>query len=118
MQEIYSSLYGDNRQLALMGTRALFDRLIMRKVGDCGTFAAGLEALEEQAYISGKNKAVIQSAIDAGHAAAHRDYRPSSQTVNEVMDIVENVIQHDLLEISAENLRKSTPPRAPRKKTK
>jgi len=116
LEEIYSALHADNRQLAMMGARAIIDMFMARKVGDRGNFENGMNTLEANGVISKKNREIITIAIDAGHAAAHRGHRPPSQNVSAVMDIVENMIQHDLLLDSAEILRQTTPQRANRKK--
>ena len=54
----------------------------------------------------------MEAAVDAGHAASHRAHTPSNSELETVMDIVENVIQSDLLEESAKELKKGTPPKA------
>ena len=114
LEEIYLALHADSRRLAKMGARAVIDMFIMNTVGDKGTFAGGMGALESEGYISQKSKEIILAAIEAGHAAAHRGHVPSSKNLSAVIDIIENLIQHDLLSASAESLRKTTPTRKPR----
>jgi hypothetical protein len=111
LDEVYSSLRADNRRLAMMGARAIIDLFILRKVGDLGGFGKGMDALEKEGIIGTKDRLIIEAAIDAGHAAAHRAHCPSPKDVGGVMDIVENVIQHDVLHDSAAALRKATPKR-------
>lgn len=115
LDEIYSSLHAGNRTLAMMGARAVLDTFTARKVGDCGTFKAGLDALVTKNYLAQMNRKVIESAVEAGHAAAHRAYHPPSDVLNAVMDIVENLIQHDVLSQSAKALKRKLP-RRPRRK--
>lgn len=116
LDEIYSSLHAGNRTLAMMGARAVLDTFTTRKVGDCGNFKAGLDALVAKNYLAQMNRKVIESAVEAGHAAAHRAYNPSSDVLNAVMDIVENLIQHDVLSQSAKVLKKKLQRRPRRKK--
>jgi hypothetical protein len=116
--EIYTALQADSRQLAMMGARAVIDLFILRKVGDQGDFAKGMVKLEEDGYIGRLDKDIINAAIDAGHAASHRAHIPSSKELTAVMDIIENLLQHDLLAASAETLRKHTPARTPRAASK
>jgi Domain of unknown function (DUF4145) len=116
IREIYSSLHADNRFLSAMGARAIIDLFIFRKVGDCGSFSQGLKTLVDKGYITVRNKGVIESVVEAGHAASHRAHRPTEEQLNSVMDIVESLIQQDLLEESAEKLKKSIPKRSDRKK--
>lgn len=109
--EVYSCLHADNRRLAMMGARALIDLFILRKVGDLGDFSKGMDALEKEGFISVKDRLVVKAAIEAGHAAAHRGYLPTATDLERVMDIVENIIQHDVLHESAAVLRAATPER-------
>ena len=64
-----------------------------------------------EGFISVKGRLVVKAAIEAGHAAAHRAYRPTATDLERVMDIVENIIQHDVLHESAAALRAATPKR-------
>lgn len=118
LHELYSSLHAGNRTLAMMGARTVLDIFIANKVGDQGNFKNGLDALVKSNYLAQMNRAVIEAAIEAGNAAAHRAYNPPPEQLNAVMDIVENLIQHDVLVASAANLKSKVPgrPRAPKKK--
>lgn len=100
----------------MMGARALLDMVIVEKVGDVGTFAEKLRKLESEEYISGKNRRVLEAALDVGSAAAHRGHAAKKSQVDAVMDIVENLLQAVyVLPDLAEELKKSTPPRPSRK---
>jgi hypothetical protein len=100
----------------MMGARALLDMVIVEKVGDVGTFADKLKKLESEKYISGKNREVLAAALDIGSAAAHRGHAAKNSQIDAVMDIVENLLQavYVLPDMAAE-LKRSTPPRPPRK---
>jgi hypothetical protein len=112
LSEIYNSLDADTRALPLMGARALLDMVMVDKVGDAGSFVGKLKELESQGFISQKNREVLEAALDAGHAAAHRGYVPELADVHSVMDIVENLLQAIyVLDKVAEKLRKITPAR-------
>ena len=112
MTEVYAALEADSRRLAMMGARAAVDIVMQQKVGDIGGFAQKLSELVKQGFISERNKAVLAAALDVGNAAAHRGHEPSSEEVNQVIDIVENLLQADLLESAADNLRQRTPARS------
>lgn len=116
LSEIYSALHADSRSLAMMGLRTLIDLFMSRKLQDSPGFEAGLKALVKENYITTRSRNVIEAAVEAGHAAAHRAHKPTVNQLNAVMDIVENLIQHDLLSESAETLRKTIPARPPRVK--
>jgi len=112
LKEIYTALHADSRSLAMMGTRALLDMLILDKVGDRGTFPQKLDALLAEGLIGKKNRDFLEAALDAGSAASHRGHQPSGTAVNHVMDILENLLQAVyVLETAADELKKTTPPR-------
>jgi hypothetical protein len=110
--EVYAALHNDSRSLALMGARTILDLILVDKVGDVGRFSAKLKKLEEQGFVARQSRTILEAALDAGSAAAHRGYKPTPRQLNQVMDIVENVLQSVyVLEKAAEALRKTTPPR-------
>jgi hypothetical protein len=112
MTEIYSALDADNRRLALMGARTVVDIVLVDKLGDKGTFAEKLEALERQGLVGPRNREFLTAALEAGNAAAHRGFKPSTEDLGHVMDIVENVLQAVyLLEKGATRLKTVTPSR-------
>lgn len=109
--EVYTALHSDSRRLAVMGARTLLDMFITANIGDEGNFKSKLVALEEQGFVSARNRATLEAALDVGHAAAHRGHSPDPAEVNHVIDIVENLYEGRLLEDAAESLRTTTPPR-------
>ncbi len=111
LDEIYVALHADSRRLAMMGARALIDAVIQRCVGDQGDLGAGLKGLVKDGLISQRNKEIIEAAVDVGHASAHRGYRPNSENVNVVIDVVENIIHNELLAEPARALKSTTPAR-------
>lgn len=117
LEEIYNSLDAGTTALPLMGARAVLDKVIVDKVGDVGTFTEKMKKLETQGFISQKNREVLDAALDAGSAAAHRGYAPKLTDAQTVMDIVENVLQSlYVLDKAAAEIKKSTPPRPAVKK--
>jgi len=101
-----------------MGTRTLIDLLIIKKVGDVGTFREKLNALENAGLVSSQNRRVLDAVLDAGNAAAHRGHAPSESEVEAVMDIVENMLQAVyVFPETAKRLRKSTPRRRKKRKS-
>jgi hypothetical protein len=117
MEQTYQALDNDGRALALMGARAAVDMVMTDKVGDAGSFANKLDALEQSGIIGSRNRAVLNAALDAGNAAAHRGYQPSTDDTNAVMDIVENLLQASYhLSSLAGRLKQSTPKRKGRRK--
>jgi hypothetical protein len=115
--EVYTALHADSRRLAMMGARALIDLVILDTVGDVGTFIEKLNKLTAEGYVSKRNRNVLEAALDVGNAASHRGHKPTSEHVQQVMDIVENLLQTRVLEPVAEDLKNATPPKPSRKKS-
>jgi hypothetical protein len=110
--EIYRALDADNRALPMMGARALVDMVMVDKVGDVGEFGTKLKRLREEGFISSKNQEILDIALDAGSAAAHRGFAPKESDVHVVMDIVENLLQSVyVFDKTAREIKKATPRR-------
>jgi hypothetical protein len=114
LREIYSALHANSRSLAMMGARTIVDVYMNDAVGDIGGFAAKLKKLVTDGYLGSQDKEILEAALEAGHAAAHRGHAPSPQNVNHVMDIVENLLQKYALRNAAAKLSKTTPRRLPK----
>ena len=115
--EIYVAIQNDARMIALMGARALLDMLFVEMVGDVGSFAAKLQALERSGWIASSSREVLEAALDAGNAAAHRGHKPLERHLRGVMDIVENLLQsrYHFKKVASE-LREATPSRTRQEK--
>lgn len=110
--EVYVALQNNSRRLALMGTRTVIDMVMLDQVGDRGNFKEKLAFLVEQRVIGSRESEVLNTALDAGSAASHRGYEPSSTDLNAVIDIVENLLQSTYhLQKLARKLKAITPPR-------
>ncbi len=93
LKEIYVALYNDARRLAAMGIRALIEQMMIHKVGDTGSFASNLAKFHSDGFISKKQMEVVETILDAGHAAIHRAFHPSQEDLNVLMDITESVVE-------------------------
>ena len=111
LKEVYAALHADSRRLALMGARALVDMYMTVQLGDIGGFAQKIKQLDDNGLISKPNKAFLEAALEAGHAAAHRGHKPKINEVNQVIDIVENLLQSHVLTKVGESLKAKTPSR-------
>lgn len=116
--EVYAALQADSRSLAAMGARALIDMVIVKEVGDAGSFPQKLSALQEAGFLSTRNREVLEAVLDLGSAAAHRGYRPERDHLEAAIDIVENLLQATTLRKFVRELRRKTPRRSKRKKRK
>ncbi|WNK00387.1 DUF5655 domain-containing protein [Thalassospiraceae bacterium LMO-JJ14] len=110
--EIYKSLQSESYFLATFGSRTLLDRLILLTVGDQKNFQDGLKALLDEEKISASEMEILNSVIQAGHAAAHRGWAPSKDQLFTILDTVEGLI-HRLLVLPklSEELDESVPTR-------
>ncbi len=111
LTEIYSALHADNRRLALMGARTIIDIFVVDKIGDIGTFKQKLQALVDKGYLASQQQSVLDVALEAGHAAAHRGYQPTSEVLDHVIDVVESLLQTYALETASNLVKKKIPPR-------
>jgi hypothetical protein len=116
LEEIYTALHADSRRLALMGARAVIDMAIVKRIGDQGSFARGLNALERENLLSKQERTLIEAAFDAGSAAMHRGHQPTVDELNTVIDVVERVVHAEVLEEKVKDLASATPKRPPRQK--
>jgi len=65
----------------MMGARALVDIFMTEHLGDIGGFQQKLDSLENEGYLSKVNRQVLEAALEAGHAAAHRGHKAEEETV-------------------------------------
>jgi hypothetical protein len=114
LKEVYASLQADGLALAMMGSRALIETSMVKKVGDHGNFDSNLQAMVYGGYLSNSNRQYLAVALDAGSASAHRAHRPCVTEMKTVMDIVENLL-HSLfvLEKKTKTLAGTIPARPP-----
>ena len=111
-KEVYTALHADSRRLVLMGVRTLVDLYMNELLGDIGGFAHKIKELEKKGLISKPNKEILEAALEAGHAAAHRGHLAKANEVNQVIDIIENLLQSYVLLDAADNLKSKTPGRS------
>jgi hypothetical protein len=116
LEEVYMALQANSRSLAMMGARALIDMVILKEVGDVGTFAQKLTALRDAGFVGDKHREVLEAALDVGSAVSHRGHCPESKHVAIVMDIVEHLLQATALQSEVGDLKKATPKRARKQK--
>jgi hypothetical protein len=112
LTEIYAAVSGNSRRLALMGVRAIIDMFLVENIGDVGTFSDKLDASMEAGYINKNQKDILLVAIDAGSAASHRGFKPTSEDLNSIIDIVEHVLSEGFHKKRAEEIKQVTPKRS------
>lgn len=111
LQEIYISVNEQLFILSLTGIRTLLDIYIVTKIGDAGNFKTKLNKLVTEGIITSSKASVLEIAIDAGNASAHRGYKPTKETLFQILNIVENLLQSEIVDRQSEKIRENTPKR-------
>lgn len=112
LKEIYEALHNDSRRLAAMGVRALIEHVMIDQVGDLGSFGRNLRAFHEAGHISNSQKDRLESILEVGHAAIHRDFKPAPEDLKTLLDITENMIADIYVHTErAKKLASRIPPR-------
>lgn len=93
LNEIYRALHNNCLRLAVMGARALLEQIMLSKVEDQGTFGSNLDAFEASGHLSRQQRASIEPILEAGHAAIHRGFNPTTEDVNTVIDVTESIVE-------------------------
>lgn len=120
LREVYSALHNDSRRLAVMGIRALLEHLMITTLGkDYRSFAKNLNNFQVQGNLSGKQRTIIESVLEAGHATIHRSYNPSEEDVNTILELAEGLVATVIVHTEkSAALKKRVPKRGKKTKTK
>ncbi|KAB1080191.1 DUF4145 domain-containing protein [Methylobacterium soli] len=88
--ELYGALNNDLYILAGIGIRTSFDVASnLLEIDSNLSFQKKLEELEKRGRIGPQDKARLNSLVEAGNASAHRDWKPSADDLNTMMDALE-----------------------------
>lgn len=105
--------------LAAIGARTVLELVLVDKVGDIGTFEKKLQEFENQRFVTPLNKKKLDILLNVGNAAAHRGYKLSTEDLEVMMTILEQMVHqlyvqptqdHELAE-RAERIGAQVPPR-------
>ena len=95
-----------------MCVRAIFEAMMIDKIGDQGAFAANIGEFEKQGYISKKQKEIIEPVLEAGHAFIHRGYIPKIDQLITLVDVAESIVSVVYVQAEkAADLKKKIPPK-------
>ena len=112
LKEIYISLKSGSRRLAAMGIRACLEHVMIKEVGDHGTFIKNIDAFQAKGYISKIQREALDLIIEAGHATIHRAFHPSIKQTTVLVDITESILESIYINSSkADLLRRKIPHR-------
>lgn len=112
LNEIYVALQNNLPSLAAMGVRSLIEKIMISKSGDHGSFVENLKTFETLGYVSRIERERMETILEAGHAAIHRDFSPETSDIITLVDITEHIIQSIYLHDSqVAALKKRVPPK-------
>lgn len=95
-----------------MGTRAVMDTILAEMIPGVEGFKNRLTAAVDKRMLTVEQRNIISTAIEAGHAASHRGFRPSVDQLNDVLDIVEHTLhERYVLTETTQRLDGYVPPR-------
>ena len=115
LQEIYVAFYQGLTRLATMGIRSLIEKIMISKTGDHGTFLKNINEFERLGYVSNIQRTRLEAILEAGHAAIHRTYSPTTEDVHTLLDITEHVVEAVYVHgDKVAELKKNIPQRPPK----
>lgn len=124
LHKLLASVYTANDAgllvLAAIGTRTVFDRAAeLMNVDQSKTFAQKLNALEAAGLIASGEKNFLEVLVDAGSAAAHRGWEPTTSEMSKLLMILESfLLKCFILPAEVDEISRRVPKRAPLKKPK
>ncbi|MGJ0505784.1 MAG: DUF4145 domain-containing protein [Methylocystis sp.] len=118
LSELYAALNNDLRVLAAIGARTSFDRASeLLGVDSRLPFDQKLDRLVELGKVGKEERDTLDVLVDAGSAAAHRAWMPSSDEVTTIMEIVEAFLHRSfVLGDNLSKLKAGVPPKPARSK--
>ncbi len=114
--ELYLALDAGSVTLPVIAARTVLDIVMREKVGDRGSFAKQLDAFCDEGHIGTRDKEILATVIESGHAAAHRGYAPTPGDVHDVLGIVEHLLERLFVHPSRIALMKDRTPKRARSK--
>ena len=99
LSELYGALDADHRVLAAIGTRTAFDRAFVLKGADPNqNFREKQACLKARGVISEEEQQLLTRLVEAGHAAAHRAWKPDLETLLTLIKGLETFIYRTLVQ--------------------
>ncbi|WGI23483.1 DUF4145 domain-containing protein [Amylibacter sp. IMCC11727] len=98
LHDIYEAWANNLAVLAAIGTRTAFDKASEIVGVDINlSFSKKLDQLFRDGHISGRDKISLHSLVDAGSAAAHRNWRPSDTEIEMMISVLESFVERAIL---------------------
>lgn len=113
VEEVYEALDHDLLMLAAIGVRTAFDRAsVILLERDAGSFRRKLEETEKAGHLTAQQRQALEIVTDAGNAAAHRAFRPTAESVNTCVIVIERFLEQAfVLAAAATKVKRETPQR-------
>ncbi len=92
LSELYTTLQNNCTAAATMLIRSIMETVMIEKCGDAGTFQKNLDRFTEEGYVGAKEKEMLSSLLNFGHAVTHRNYVPPKADVIDLLETLESVI--------------------------
>jgi hypothetical protein len=93
LREVHTAVEQNCPRLGIMGLRALFEHIMISKVGDNGTFKKNLSKFQFEGFLSKIQCESIGHILEAGHAAIHRSHEPNLGELIGALQIAEGIIE-------------------------
>ena len=93
LREVHVALENNCPRLGIMGIRALFEHMMISKIGDHKSFKSNLQEFQSKGFISKIQREAVKHILEAGHAAIHRSHTPSQGELVAALEIVEGLIE-------------------------
>lgn len=118
LSELYGALDADYRVLAAIGTRTAFDRAFVLKGADPNqNFQEKQACLKARGVISEEEQQLLTRLIEAGHAAAHRAWKPDLETLLTLVKGLEAFLYRTLVQApEIDAVSRAVPLRTPARK--
>ncbi len=98
LEEIYGALDANHRVLAAIGIRTALDQTMEPEgVDPTLPFKEKLNELQKKGVLAENDKQIFSKLIDAGSAAAHRDWKPAQEELTTLFEGMENYLQRVLV---------------------
>jgi hypothetical protein len=117
LREVYLATRNGLPHLALMGIRAILEKVMIDNVGDRGSFQKNIDAFKENGYISLIEFDYLKATLEAGHAVIHRGFTPKTDHLNSALDIMEGILATLYVHAEgAQELSERVPRRQPKRR--
>ena len=116
LDEVYGALDADHRVLAAIGIRTVLDQtMVSEGVNPASSFEEKLKELKKKGII-GESEKTFEQLIDAGSAAAHRNWKPTPDQLSTLFDGMENYLHRVLvLKNAVDEIEVPSKPERPKK---